>query len=250
MESELKKRIVGAIYFGLPFIFFLYLGGVYLKIFLIFLSFIIFYEVSSFSNLEYRYFYFPFLLIPYFLDHSLSIFIFLLTSFIIFLIKKSEIETILNKILFPFTFLILSTFPFYFLLLLRENKGVVLTFIIIISIWISDIFAYFIGRKFGKTKLIPKISPGKSLQGLLGSLISLYIFFIIFNLFIKQFSIVQLFTFPLLIVLLSFIGDIFESTLKRYFKVKDSGKIILGHGGLFDRVDSFIFTIPIIYFIL
>ncbi|MBC7195574.1 MAG: hypothetical protein H5U37_07960, partial [Caldisericia bacterium] len=104
MESELKKRIIGAIYFGLPFILFLYLGGIYLKIFLVFLSFIIFYEVSSFSNLEEKYFYFPFLFIPYFLDLSLSIFIFLIISFIIFLFKKNEIETILNKTLFPFTF--------------------------------------------------------------------------------------------------------------------------------------------------
>jgi len=250
VESELKKRIVGAIYFGLPFIVFLYLGDIYLKIFLIFLSFILFFEMSSFSNLDYKFLYFPLLLIPYFFDFSLSIFIFLIFSFIIFLIKKSEVEIFLKDTLFPFTFLMISTFPLIFLFLLRERRGVFASFIIIISIWISDIFAYFIGKKFGKRKIVPKISPGKSFEGLIGSILSLYIFYLILYFFSKKFNLIQILTLPITIVILSFLGDIFESTLKRYFKVKDSGKIILGHGGLFDRIDSFIFTIPFIYFIL
>lgn len=249
-QSELNNRIIGAIYFGLPFIFFIYLGGIYLKIFIIFLSFILFYEVSLFSNLKNKFFYFPFLLLPYFSNLEISIFIFLLFSFIIFVVSKNEIEDFLKEVLFPFSFLILSTFPFFYLFLLRENMGIFKTFIIIISIWISDIFAYFIGKKFGKRKIVPKISPGKSFEGLFGSILSLYIFFIYLNIFYKNFSTKEIVFLPLIIVFLSFIGDIFESTIKRYFKVKDSGKIILGHGGLFDRVDSFIFTIPILYFIL
>ncbi|MCX8095331.1 MAG: phosphatidate cytidylyltransferase [Caldisericia bacterium] len=250
VQSELKNRVIGAIYFGLPFILFLYFGGVSLKIFLLFLSFIIFYEISKISNLDYKYFYFPILLVPYILNTNISIFIFLLFSFIVFLIKKDDVNNFLNSVLFPFSFLIISTFPFLYLFLLREEKGILKTFIIIISIWISDIFAYFIGKSFGKRKIVPHISPGKSFEGLLGSIVSLYIFFLLINMLFKNFSIIELSYFPLLIVFLSFLGDIFESTIKRYFKVKDSGKIILGHGGLFDRVDSFIFTIPILYFIL
>ncbi|MDI6860729.1 MAG: phosphatidate cytidylyltransferase [Caldisericia bacterium] len=250
MQSELKNRIIGALYFGIPFIIFLYFGGVYLKIFLIFLSFVLFFEMSTISNLKKWLFYSPFLLVPFFLNLELSIFLFLLISFIFFLIKKEEIENFLKEVLFPFSFLILSTFPFFCLFLLRENKGIFNTFIILISIWISDIFAYFVGKRFGKRKLVPKISPGKSFEGLIGSIISLYIFYFLLSLFYKNFSILNLIVLPLLIVFLSFLGDIFESTIKRYFKVKDSGKIILGHGGLFDRVDSFIFTIPILYFIL
>lgn len=250
MQSELKNRIIGAIYFGIPFIIFLYFGSVPLKIFLIFLSMILFYETINVSNLKMGWLYFPFILAPYFLNFEISIFLFLLISFIAFLIKKEEIENFLKDVLFPFTFLLLSTFPFKYLFLLRENKGVYKAFIILISIWISDIFAYFIGKKFGKRKIVPKISPGKSLEGFLGSIVSLYIFYFILNLFYKGFLNLNLFYLPILIVFLSFLGDIFESTIKRYFKVKDSGKIILGHGGLFDRVDSFIFTIPILYFLL
>jgi phosphatidate cytidylyltransferase len=133
---------------------------------------------------------------------------------------------------------------------LREKRGVFISLIIIISIWISDIFAYFIGKKFGKRKIVPKISPGKSFEGLIVSILSLYIFYLILYFFSKNFNLIQILTLPITIVILSFLGDIFESTIKRYFGVKDSGKIILGHGGLFDRIDSFIFTIPFIYFIL
>tara|TARA_A100000164_G_C21735267_1_gene689617 strand:- start:145 stop:570 length:426 start_codon:yes stop_codon:yes gene_type:complete len=105
-----------------------------------------------------------------------------------------------------------------------------------------DTFSYIIGKLFGKYKII-KISPQKTLEGLLGGFfitvfLSLIISYILdFNLNIK------LFIFIMLIIFSAFVGDILESFFKRKNNLKNSSEIIPGHGGLFDRFDSFLFSI-------
>ena len=117
-----------------------------------------------------------------------------------------------------------------------------------VMIWISDIGAYFVGKKFGKNKLAKNISPGKTVEGALGGFICNIIFAFILVYF-YQLNLLIMFLFALFITGLSIFGDIYQSFLKRQAKVKDSGAIIPGHGGLFDRLDSFCPTIPITYLI-
>ena len=117
-----------------------------------------------------------------------------------------------------------------------------------VMIWISDIGAYFVGKKYGKNKLAKNISPGKTIEGALGGFICNIIFAFVLVYF-YQLNLLIMFLFALFITGLSIFGDIYQSFLKRQAKVKDSGAIIPGHGGLFDRLDSFCPTLPISYLV-
>ena len=127
-----------------------------------------------------------------------------------------------------------------------QNK--ILLLLPFLMIWLSDIGAYFIGRKFGKRKLAKNISPGKTIEGALGGFVcniicaSILVYFFAISFYIMLF-------FALIITALSIFGDIYQSFLKRQANLKDSGSIIPGHGGLFDRLDSFCPTIPIFFLV-
>ena len=127
-----------------------------------------------------------------------------------------------------------------------QNK--ILLLLPFLMIWLSDIGAYFIGRKFGKRKLAKNISPGKTIEGALGGFVcniicaSILVYFFAISFYIMLF-------FALIITALSIFGDIYQSFLKRQANLKDSGSIIPGHGGLFDRLDSFCPTKPIFFLI-
>jgi phosphatidate cytidylyltransferase len=115
-----------------------------------------------------------------------------------------------------------------------------------VMIWISDIGAYFVGKKFGKNKLAKNISPGKTIEGALGGFIC-NTFFAFVLVYFYELNLLIMLLFALFITGLSICGDIYQSFLKRQARVKDSGSIIPGHGGLFDRLDSFCPTLPISY---
>jgi len=116
--------------------------------------------------------------------------------------------------------------------------------------WVNNSFAYFFGKKFGKTKLLSRVSPNKSWEGFISGLFfSLFTGFIFFKseINIKSFQII---IFSILIPVLATLGDLVQSKIKREAGVKDSGNILPGHGGFYDRMDSIIFISPWAYFIL
>jgi phosphatidate cytidylyltransferase len=125
-------------------------------------------------------------------------------------------------------------------------------FLLIISIcFFSDIGGYFVGKLIGGKKL-SKISPNKTISGTIGS----FIFSLIPLLVMVQFEYIDLelsYIIIILTLLISFVsqlGDLFISYLKRKAKIKDTGKILPGHGGILDRVDGIVFALPFSYFIL
>lgn len=250
VQSELKSRIIGALYFGIPFLLFIYLGGIYFKIFLIILSIISIYELLKASNNKDYLLFIPLAILPFFINKTISILIFILYSYLIFLIRKDDPKNFLSNICLNIIFLIISSIPLSYFYDIRAEKGFKYAILVIISIWIIDISAYLVGKNFGKHKILPKISPNKSYEGLIGSLIITLLFLIIINSIFKFFPLTFVIIFSILTTILSFLSDTFESLIKRYFGVKDMGKIIVGHGGVFDRIDSLIFTIPILYYIL
>src|SRR3990167_6117839 len=129
----------------------------------------------------------------------------------------------------------------------NQNGGIYTLLFLFVLIWGADSAAYFVGKKWGSIKLIPHISPGKSLQGLLGAFIfsvvitlfTLWIYHVPFNVWLWAILL------AFVTVLFSVIGDLFESMLKRQAGLKDSGHLLPGHGGLLDRVDSLTAAAPI-----
>lgn len=122
--------------------------------------------------------------------------------------------------------------------------------------WINDTFAYFGGRKFGKHKLIPRVSPGKTIEGtvsgLIGSILTSVLFFrLVFNnTFDVQLGIGAAVIGGVLLSAAAVVGDLAESLLKREAGVKDSGTLLPGHGGVLDRFDALYFTIPAAFWFL
>lgn len=114
-------------------------------------------------------------------------------------------------------------------------------------VWVADIGAYFSGRAFGKTKLAPAVSPGKTMQGLWGGMIATAIYTILAALYfeLELQKIIILLMLSQLLTLVSVSGDLYESYLKRECGIKDSGKILPGHGGMLDRVDSVLAAMPV-----
>ncbi|OGT63390.1 MAG: hypothetical protein A3E85_02455 [Gammaproteobacteria bacterium RIFCSPHIGHO2_12_FULL_45_12] len=129
----------------------------------------------------------------------------------------------------------------------NQMNGIALLLFLFVLIWGADTAAYFIGKQWGKTKLVPAVSPGKSWQGLAGALVfSLVLAFavlwasgmkgVIWGWFVG---------FVLIVTLFSVVGDLFESMMKREAGLKDSGTMLPGHGGLLDRIDSLTAAAPI-----
>lgn len=119
---------------------------------------------------------------------------------------------------------------------------------VFLLVWCADSGAYFVGRKLGKRKMSPNVSPNKSMEGLAGGLATGFIVVIAISFFKLQLTTTQLALFvglSLVTILASVLGDLFESMLKRQAGVKDSGSILPGHGGVLDRIDSLLSATPI-----
>ncbi len=114
-------------------------------------------------------------------------------------------------------------------------------------VWISDSTAYFAGRAYGKHKLAPKISPGKTWEGVFAALVAVLIYALIWFYLVNREQALIGWLIPLLLILalLGIVGDLFESLLKRQAGVKDSGNILPGHGGILDRIDALLPVLPV-----
>jgi len=192
-------------------------------------------------------------------------FFFKLGLIIIALLIFLEFKNIFKKILFKsentnIKFFTLNIFAFIYIFLiftissieLHDKIGSSFLFLFVISICIlSDVGGYIVGKSIGGKKLT-KISPNKTISGTIGS----FMFSLISILFFKNFfSInldigVSLITFVLMVSLVSQLGDLFVSYLKRIARIKDTGSLLPGHGGLLDRLDGIIFAIPFSYLLI
>lgn len=142
---------------------------------------------------------------------------------------------------------IIMFIPFFLsLIYLKQNNQEPLLLIILFMVWAIDSGAYFVGKAFGRHKLIPQVSPGKTIEGLLGAGLFLFAFIsIIYYFEYIQLSVYQCVLYSIVILYLATFGDLLESMLKRIMDVKDSGNLIPGHGGILDRIDSLLAVLPI-----
>ena len=143
------------------------------------------------------------------------------------------------------------------LLKLRSiDKGAEYIYILVfVAAWVTDTFAYFTGVFFGKHKLIPKISPKKTVEGAIGGIVFCVIAFVVYGLIVNAVMNVNLNLVVLSVVgfvmsVVSMIGDLIASSVKRSYGVKDYGNIFPGHGGVLDRFDSIMILAPLLLFVV
>ena len=184
----------------------------------------------------------PFIIVPIILKGYLLylFYIFLLTLMVIELIEMSKISKKKTFIYLYLSICILTVFTFI-LLISSSGNGNLKIIEIILTIWIFDTFCYLGGNLFNGKKLMPNISKGKTFNGLYSDI---FVTLIISGLYYSG-THSELFMSLLLVVIviiLSFLGDLIVSVLKRSVNIKDSGYIMPGHGGIIDRMDSFVFV--------
>ncbi|KGG80837.1 phosphatidate cytidylyltransferase [Caloranaerobacter azorensis] len=138
-------------------------------------------------------------------------------------------------------------FLLFHIILLNGN---IMIWLVFITAWATDTFAYFTGMLFGKRKLCPHLSPKKTIEGAIGGILGSLI---VTLLFVKYIGSTDFIKFALLAVIASLfaqIGDLTASKIKRICGVKDYGNIMPGHGGVLDRFDSILYTAPIVYYFI
>ncbi|MBU3577134.1 phosphatidate cytidylyltransferase [Polynucleobacter sp. UK-Kesae-W10] len=144
----------------------------------------------------------------------------------------------------------------WFALVFLRELGLIFLLSTMALVWVADIGAYFVGKAFGKHKLALQISPGKSVEGAFGGLVLCYVYAFLcvyylpfestlFGAWAIRFGWVPMFLMVTVLTAFSIFGDLFESQLKRLAGVKDSSHLLPGHGGILDRVDALIPTMPI-----
>ena len=161
--------------------------------------------------------------------------------------KWSAAYIILGLVLLPAT---------WFSVMFLREMGLVFLLSTMALVWIADIGAYFVGKAFGKRRLAPEISPGKSIEGAVGGLVLCYVYaglctfylaptLTLFGVWAYRYGWLPMFLMVTALTFLSIFGDLFESQLKRLAGVKDSSHLLPGHGGVLDRVDALIPVMPI-----
>ncbi len=132
---------------------------------------------------------------------------------------------------------------FAYMLLIRElNHGMALAILLLACTIVSDTFAFFVGKAIGRHSMAPRISPKKSVEGAAGGLLGAIVAALIFRMYSPWLSTREAIVLGLIIGIVGQWGDLFESTFKRDFRVKDSGRLLPGHGGILDRFDSVLFA--------
>ena len=128
------------------------------------------------------------------------------------------------------------------------DAGCALIWVLFACTWASDTFAYFVGSAFGSHKLASTISPGKTVEGFLGSIVGTILTAVVVGTFIFGLPLIKMAVAGFILALAATFGDLVESVLKRSANIKDSGIFLPGHGGVLDRFDSLLFTAPAFYY--
>ena len=265
----MKQRVITGVLAAIVFIGALFLmNTIVFPIFLACLSVVAVFEVEKAVGLKNKAIYTASLLlsaaIPFIFHFNLKfpvavfggIYVVLILIFMLLQFEKTKFEeaitAIFASVAIPYSFSLMIAFrdidvhfPMY-----TKTDGVYLILFSYFVAWMTDIFAYFIGSKFGKHKLCPKISPKKTWAGLIGGMATAAAW----GFGCAALDSLQNYAFVMVVsavlAAVSQGGDLFESWIKRYLGVKDSGDLIPGHGGIFDRTDALLAVTPIVVLIL
>lgn len=254
----MKQRIISAI-FMLPLIILLILKGLPLYVGGAIIIAIALHEFySAFENIdihpikEIGYIYTVVLLFSNILrwkQEMLSLILFLLflvSTVYLFRQKRDIID-----ISITFSGILYICFCFNYIIMTIDNieNGSIYVWLVFIISFATDIFAYFVGRKYGKHKLLPKVSPKKTIEGSIGGILGSVVFSLLFGIIFKL-PLGDIVIVSLVGSVIAQIGDLTASSVKRYVGIKDYGKLIPGHGGILDRFDSVVLVAPYVYLVL
>ncbi len=195
-----------------------------------------------------------------FQGYQKGIFTFILVAYLMLLLICSIVWN--DRIKFydvgtSFFMLIYAVLFLYHLTFIRQmENGVILIFLPLLGAWMPDTFAYFTGKLCGRHKLIPSVSPNKTVEGSIGAVVGCVLMFVVYGLVIQFWvggytvSYPRLLLLALLCGVFAQFGDLAASVIKRECHTKDFGNLIPGHGGILDRADSLIFVAPVVYYFL
>ena len=170
-----------------------------------------------------------------------------------FLILRGPVRVEQRKkmIMIPFGIFYIGLLMSYLIRIRVIENGIYLILFLLVAVWASDIFAYYVGKTIGSNKLIPKVSPNKTIEGTIGGIAGAVLVGVLMG---KYFSLgmnaKECAIAGLLIAVAGGLGDLAASLIKREEGIKDFGKIMPGHGGALDRVDSLIFAAPVFFYYL
>lgn len=250
-------RIISSIV-ALPLLFFFVLmGGTYLEVAVGVISLIALYELMNALKKKYNPVIVPtyLLLIVFSLAYRFEAFVVLsgaITVYIAFLLLLYVFDENRNFADIGVTFIgaaYIIFFLYHVILLSKVEPSYMIWFIFLAS-WGADTGAYFAGRFFGKRKLAPIISPKKTIEGAIGGVLTSAVLCMLMSIYFEPSLIPHSITIGVVGSLISIIGDLTASKLKREVGIKDYGAIMPGHGGVMDRFDSVILVTPFIYYVI
>jgi phosphatidate cytidylyltransferase len=244
-----------------PFIIFVFLGGIYLKGFILALSIMAlweFYNALKEKNIKpIKSVGFALVILYYILNNNfeLMMYVLVITTFILLIIpiinlKYTFIDVSVTLLGFIYCGILFS----FVYLVSAKSSGGFLVWLIFIGSWLSDTSAFYSGKFFGKHKLSPRVSPKKTIEGSIGGLVGATLFSGIFGVVVQGYvnimPIYNYFIIGALCGLFGQLGDLVASSIKRYVQIKDYSNLIPGHGGILDRFDSIIFSATVVFYYL
>lgn len=258
----MKNRLIGGVFVGIITLITLFVGGVITAVILALCSLIGVRELLKVYSLDKS----PFAILNYITTIVLYVLLYFGKSqFILPMVILLVLLTLaIYVIAFPkykdadmmraiFSFIYVPVLLSFIFRLRSMEAGLLLSFFVLISSWINDIFAYFVGSAIGKHKFSPKVSPNKSVEGFIGGIVGAGVIgFAYGTVFAEQLSLSGLYCaiIAALGAIPAVIGDLAASAIKRDNSIKDYSNLIPGHGGIIDRIDSILFTAPIIYYLV
>ena len=257
--QEFRKRFISTTILSFLFLLLILLGNPYISIFFSILFSFVFFEYEKLTSkilqksqvfkilfLQVIFLFFTIFkiyeieIVSLFFNNNITFLLIAVFFNIIFLFYKKS-----NFINFFLSNLIIVSF-FSLIVILQFPNGLYTILYAVILVSTMDIFAYLGGKLFGKRKIIPTISKGKTIEGtFIGLAFTIFISYFIKDL--MNFNAIYSLIYGFFIGILAFSGDLLESAFKRKIGVKDSGKLIPGHGGLMDRFDGYFLVIPFLY---
>lgn len=262
----MKTRIISSVVFFPLLAMLIVIGKTPLKIGVLFLSIIAtsevykvyFKKIVPINYISFIFLVFYYMFINYIVESFSMVFFFLfiiinLTYLVLKYSKITIVECAINIFVFFYAGILMSS-----IYLVRELAyGEYIVWLIFISAWGCDTFAYFTGKAIGKHKLIPTLSPNKTIEGFIGGILGSMVITAIYVIVVSNILNINDIYITILLILASGIaaifsqvGDLTASAIKRYTNIKDYGKLIPGHGGIMDRFDSILFTAPIVYSVI